>query len=419
MDSPPHATPPRSNAIEPAHLVRVLALTTFLLWLGASALLPLLPLYLRRHGATDAVVGAVMGSYFAAAVLSQYLSGRLADRIGRRRVLIGGLVCYAIGSVSLLIPVTPIVDIAFRGLQGVGAGAAEVASLAMISSTIALEERGRAFGSIYGAQLGAMGIGPVVGSLVGLASFHLIFIAAGLTALVAAIPALSNRDMVNQDIEQLRARTHTFSGGLPSLNRALSGSLVAAAALGLIIGVYESCWTLLLRHRGAANWQIGLSWTMFALPFAVMSRPGGWLADHVDRRKLAVGGLLSSAGFCLTYPFLSSRILLLVLGSVEALGMAVTLPAVQSLLTQASPASELGRVQGLFSTSETGAIALSAACGGALFSVAIWAPFLFGGLSALALVGVLSLVWRPVIGRVARAQSHHDALPQAPTVRQS
>ena len=45
--------------------------------------------------------------------------------------------------------------------------------------------------------------------------------------------------------------------GLPSLNRALLGSLVAAAAIGLTFGVYESCWTLLLDARGAKDWQIG------------------------------------------------------------------------------------------------------------------------------------------------------------------
>lgn len=72
-------------------LVRALAGTTFLLWLGAGAILPLLPEYLRHGGASDAVVGLVMAAYFVAALVSQYPAGRLADRVGRRRVLLGGL----------------------------------------------------------------------------------------------------------------------------------------------------------------------------------------------------------------------------------------------------------------------------------------------------------------------------------------
>ncbi|HEX4081431.1 MAG TPA: MFS transporter, partial [Acidimicrobiales bacterium] len=61
-------------------LVRALALTTFVLWLGASTVLPLLPEYLRGRGGSDAVVGLVMGAYFVAALLCQYPAGRLADR---------------------------------------------------------------------------------------------------------------------------------------------------------------------------------------------------------------------------------------------------------------------------------------------------------------------------------------------------
>src|SRR5271165_6080529 len=99
-------------------LVRLLALAIFLQWIGASAILPLLPVYLRHHHASDAVVGAVMASYFAAAVLFQYPAGRLADRIGRRPVLLAGLILYAIGSVAFLAPTTPLADIAFRAMQG-------------------------------------------------------------------------------------------------------------------------------------------------------------------------------------------------------------------------------------------------------------------------------------------------------------
>ena len=71
----------------------------------------------------------------------------------------------------------------------------------------------------------------------------------------------------------------------------MAGALVAAAASGLTTGVYDICWTLLLVSRGAAGWQIGVSWTLFAVPFVVAARPSGWLADHMDRRFLVLGGV--------------------------------------------------------------------------------------------------------------------------------
>ncbi len=414
-------------------LVGALAGTTFLLWLGASAILPLLPEYLRHGGASDGVVGFVMAAYFVAALVSQYPAGRLADRVGRRRVLLGGLGCYAAGSAAFLAPIGPVADIAFRALQGAGAGAAEVAALAMVSGAVPLERRGRAFGSIYAGQLGGMAVGPLVGSVVGLGAMQATFVGAALAAVVAGVPVVASAAVGTHgapvrgvDVARIAgvraapgdgvlaapgdagapgpgARRWERAAGGRRLPPAAVGALVAAAAFGLVIGVYESCWTLLLVHRHARSWQIGLSWTLFALPFAAMSGPGGWLADHADRRWLVVGSLTSSVGFCALYPFLHQVVLLLALGPVEALGSAMALPAAQSLLTQGARPTELGAVQGLFSTSQTGAIAVAAAAGGTLFGLATWAPFVAGAGCAALATASLPTVWRRVAGRVSGA----------------
>jgi DHA1 family multidrug resistance protein-like MFS transporter len=197
------------------------------------------------------------------------------------------------------------------------------------------------------------------------------------------------------------------------------GALVTAAALGLTIGVYESCWTLLLKMHHAHDWQIGLSWTLFAVPFVAMARPGGWLADHLDRRWLVMGSLASSVTFCTIYPFLGNLTALVVLGAVEAVGLAIALPSAQSLLSQGSPPTELGRVQGLFSTSETAAIAVAAGAGGALFGLASWVPFVAGAGLAAALAACLPVIWRPVAGRAKEAAPHHDVIMEGPTIVQA
>lgn len=394
-------------------LVWALTLTTFLLWLGASSILPLLPKYLRYHGASDATIGAVMAAYFVAALAFQYLSGYLADRLGQRLVLLGGLLVYAIGSLGFLARFSPIGDIALRALQGAGAGAAEVASLAMVSAAVAVDRRGRAFGSIYGGQVGGMAIGPLVGSLVGVASMGVAFVAASGAALAAGIPVLASPRTRRPGLEG----AVVVGGGsglvLPSFNRALVGALMVAAAFGLVDGVYEACWTLLLDVRHAEDWQIGLSWTLFAVPFVAMARPGGWLADHLDRRWLAAGTLSVSIGLCALYPFLPSLVWLLALGGVEAVAMATALPSAQSLLTQSSPPWEVGRVQGLFSTAETGAVAIAAAAGGALFGIADWAPFVAGAGGAALFAAGLPLVWAPIVGRVVNLESHRGVVTRA------
>ena len=318
-----------------------------------------------------------MASYFAAALVCQYPAGRLADKVGRRPVLVGGLLTYAVGSFGFLAPVDPVADIGLRALQGAGAGAAEVAALAMVAGNVALGRRGRAFASIYGAQLAALAIGPLVGSLIGLSAMSAVFCVAGAIALAVCLPSMPGGIVARADAT-FTAIDRQVHRGLPRLNRSLVGALCTAGALGLTIGVYESCWTLLLETHHAQDWQVGLSWTLFAVPFVAMARPGGWLADHADRRWLVIGSLASSIFFCCIYPFITNLNLLLALGGLEAVGLAVALPSAQSLLTQGSAEGELGRVQGLFSSSETAAIAVSAGVAGVLFGMATWAPFVAG-----------------------------------------
>jgi MFS family permease len=398
-------------------LIRSLSLATFLQWLGASAFLPLLPEYLRQRGGSDAVVGAVMAAFFVAALLFQYPAGLLTDRIGRRPVLLGGLVVYALASFAFIFPVSPIFDIFLRAGQGAGAGAAEVASLAVISGAVSIARRGRAFSSIYQGQLAGLAIGPLVGSLVGVHHLAWVFVASGVVSLLACIPILRSSELAEHEND--RSNEVEVSTGsvlqLPNgsgVNWALVGAIMTAVALGLCFGTYESCWTLLLVHRGAVAWQIGLSWTLFAVPFVVMARPGGWLADRADRRWLVVFSLFSSVFLCALYPFLSHLVWLLVLGGIEAVGLAIALPSVQSLLTQSVRPTQVGKIQGLFSTSETAAIAVAAGLGGFLFGLRVWAPFVSMA-TAAGLIGLsLPLVWRHVTGRVSNLPTPEPPLIQ-------
>jgi DHA1 family multidrug resistance protein-like MFS transporter len=381
-------------------LVRGLSLAVFLQWFGASAIIPMLPEYIRHRGGSDSLAGLVMAAFFAAGVLFQYPAGRIADRVGRRPVLLAGLAVYAAASFGFLAPVGPAFDIGLRALQGIGAGAAEVAALAMVSAAVDPDRRGKAFASIYGGQVAGMAVGPLIGSILGVNLMWMVFVAAGVASLAACVPALSivevhaRPDTSGPDLDARRSRIR--------LSPALIGSLLSSVVLGLTFGVYEICWTLLLKLRGASGWEIGLSWTLFAVPFVLMTRPSGWLTDHLNRKYLVMGGLTLSVVMCGLYPFLHSVPLLVGLGAAEAIGTAIVLPAVQSLLAQTSEPSQFGRVQGMFSTSQIAAAAAAAAVAGALFGVGASLPFVITAVTGATIMVAIPLVWRSVNGVVVR-----------------
>jgi DHA1 family multidrug resistance protein-like MFS transporter len=376
-------------------VVGALLVTVFVQGIGASAVLPLLPLFLRRHGTSDAAVGAVMASFFVAGLLTQYVAGHLTDRAGHRPVIIGGLVLYALASVGFLLDVGAGGYTGLRGTQGVGSGAVQVASLALVGLIVPLERRGRAFSAVFGAQLAGMGIGPLAGSLSGLAHLRWLFVGTAIASLVAVIPVVigtRGRAERGQSTDQREALV---------VSRALVGVALVGVSVGLVTGVYETCWSLLLNSRGAAAWQIGLSWTLFALPFAAFSPTAGRLADRLDRKRIVIAAVLASCAFGAAYPFIRSVAWLVGLGAVEAIAVALAFPAAQSMLSQVARPESLGRAQGLFTTAETAAIAMAAAASGALFGVARWVPFVSAAAGGMLLVLAMPPLWRGVPGRAS------------------
>lgn len=363
-------------------------------WGGASAVLPLLPIYLRRHGSSDALIGLTMAAFYATAVLVQYPLGRLSDRIGRRVIQVGGLATYAAATILFVFVTDPVVMLLLRGLQGAGAGIVDVANAATIGESVPERWRGRAFGALYGTRTAGMAIGPFFGSLAGVAGMRWLFVGAAACSLLAAVPiwrfapAGSKRPASPSSVRVPLWR-----------NRSVIGVAFAFLAGGLLIGTYETCWSLLLALRGAKAWEIGLSWTLFAIPFAAMSLPAGWLVDHLDRRHLTLIGLCGSAGFAALYPFLHNVALLVALGSVEAIAVALATPAQSAQLAQSVPPHELGRAQGAVSSAQTAATAVAAAVAGALFSFGAWLPFELVAASILGCMGIIALLWRNVPGR--------------------
>jgi MFS transporter, DHA1 family, multidrug resistance protein len=378
-----------------ASIVSRLVVVVFLEWLGATSVLPLLPLYLKGKGATPATTGAVMASYFVGSVVCQYLAGRAADRVGRRPVLIAGLVAYAAACLGFLLPMTPLAYGVLRFVQGGAAGSVEVATLATIALVVPAAQRGRASSRIYAAQLGGAAFGPLLGAFIGVNEMAYVFVFAAAVASIAAIPVLRS------DLGPAQVR----DAPLPRLvvDSRLVGAVAVAIAFGVVIGAYESCWTLLMNYKGASSFQLGLSWTLFALPYVFFFRIGGWFADHSDRRVLVVVGIVNSAVFCGIYPLLGPVNALLAFSCFEAIGTSLALPATQSVLTEGAEPREVGRRQGVFATAQTGALAVSALVSGSLFERGPAVPFLTMAVVSIVVVAVVPFAWRSIPGRVALA----------------
>src|SRR5436305_2966680 len=176
-------------------VVAAVSVAVFVQFAGATAVLPLLPLFLQRQHTSVSLVGVVMASYVAAGVLTQYAAGHLADRVGHRKVMIGGLAIYAAASLGFLLSWGAGGYVLLRGLQGLGAGALQLGGLALIGLVVPIEQRGRAFSRVFAAQLTGMAIGPLLGAVTGLGYVKWLFVLSSALAVAAMVPVARGAQM--------------------------------------------------------------------------------------------------------------------------------------------------------------------------------------------------------------------------------
>src|SRR5258708_36033603 len=69
---------------------------------GIGSLLPILPLYLRERGASYGLVGIIVGAALVAQAVGQWPAGILAERVGAKAMMIGGLVVAAAASLTFI-----------------------------------------------------------------------------------------------------------------------------------------------------------------------------------------------------------------------------------------------------------------------------------------------------------------------------
>lgn len=124
--------------------------------------LPQIGLDLRESANIEWIVTA----YLLALAVSQPATGWLADKFGRKRIFIGSMALFSMGSLAAALAPNVEFLIGFRVLQGLGGGAMMPVGLAMVYELFPPDRRGQAMG-IWGiAAMAGPAVGPVLGGLI-------------------------------------------------------------------------------------------------------------------------------------------------------------------------------------------------------------------------------------------------------------
>jgi multidrug resistance protein len=141
----------------------VLMITAFVDMLGLAMVIPLLPFYATKLGASASIVGVLIAAFSIAQLASAPLWGRFSDRYGRRPALLAGLLISAVAYVIFAYAITLWLLLLCRIVQGLGGGTIGVVQ-AYVADASDPKDRAKSLGWLSAAtSLGAV-VGPAIGS---------------------------------------------------------------------------------------------------------------------------------------------------------------------------------------------------------------------------------------------------------------
>ncbi len=360
--------------------------------LGLFMILPVLPLYVAHfEEATPFLIGLAIGIYGLTQATFQIPLGLLSDRFGRKKIIIGGLLLFALGSVVAALSDNIYSIIIGRAIQGMGAIAA--ATMALAADLTEENNRAKVMAAI-GMTIGvafalAMVIGPLLNEWYGLSGIFWI------TALLALIGIALVAFVVPQPKRLFHHRDAGVLGDyiLPTLkNPSLLRMNAGVFILHMLMTANFTVLPLIFRDQvglaSAEHWKIYLP--VFGLSF-IAAVPLIIIAEKYQKIKQMLIGtvlMLAIAQLCMSLSIEHNWALIF-----WFLAFFVSfnfLEAIQpSLVAKYSGVNTKGTAMGVFSTAQFMGIFVGGVVGGLLLQEgsASWV-FLFGCAGAIIWLGL-------------------------------
>lgn len=312
--------------------------------LGVASVTPAFPKLAEALNVPPTNIGLLVTAFTFPTLILGPVIGVLADRIGRKKILVPSLILFGIAGTACAFVRDFNLLLLFRFIEGIGAAALLSMSVTLIGDLYAGERRAEAMG--YNASISSIGTAlyPTIGGALATIGWYYPF-----ALPMVAIPiglvvffALKNPEPKGER----NLKEYLINAQKVIKNRQLFGLFIASAAnFILLYGAYVTYLPQLINDRFKASPStIGLILSSISVAIALTSSQLGNLAKRFPPTTLIRASFVFYAVALLIVPFVYSFWLLLIPTTIFGIGLGIGFPSIQTLLAALAPRDYLATV---------------------------------------------------------------------------
>ncbi|MHB1246825.1 MAG: MFS transporter [Sulfuriferula sp.] len=311
---------------------------------------PVLPLFSKALGASPAEIGWIVMASTVPGILISFPAGALSDYLGKRSIIYVALIVFATAPFLYLLVSDVWQLIAVRFYHGFATAIFGTVTNAAIAEKY-VRDRAEKLSAYSSATIVGRSVAPFLGGLlISLASFQMVYLVCGISALLALaigflLPGESNP----------APRSHPRDHFVASLKTVLKDRYILAtslveAALYLVFGAVEAFLALFASSKGIPAWEIGMILGAQLLSIVFLKPLMGSISDRTGRERVIIPGLIVAGISVLLLPHFPSVSGLMLLVSIFGIGFAAVTSSTSALVADLTKNGAYGSSMGVLGT---------------------------------------------------------------------
>lgn len=318
--------------------------------LGVSSVTPAFPKVMQTLQISPAQVSLIITAFTVPGVFLTQLAGILADRVGRKRILVPSLVLFGLAGFACGFAPNLETLLALRFVQGVGAASLGALNITILGDLYEGNRRAAALG--YNASALSLGVAfyPMIGGLLAELSWHAPFF---LPILALPLALVVQRRLTNPEPEEPQNLKEYLKAMGKGLTNPALASVFFATFLTFVI-LYGLFITYVPVHLDAAfdfpPSMIGLMMSGTALVMGLAASQAGRLTKHVSESLQIRAAFVFSALSALVMLYSETPVSFALGLALFGAGQAIYMPSSQSLISRHTPMGQRGGIMALNGT---------------------------------------------------------------------